>query len=164
MGNWWWQLSHTQCRWWCYCLMCPTCVDNKLGSHVCLQIIAKHFLYPSYWYFCCLLVSSLFPFKTNKNRKSCNLQLYLANMDSNLGDASGNRYWMDLICLIFFFFLLFFFKFGLLSPCYCFPNSNPWKSNLKLILVSPLLTSPRQSCFSTPTSHVLSDLVKCCLL
>lgn len=167
MGNWWWQLWHTQCRRWCYCLTCPTCVDNRSGFHVCLQIVAKHILYPSYWYFCCLLVSSLFPFKINKNGIFCNLQLYLAvfqaNMDSNPGDASGNRYWMDLIFLIF----LFLFHFLILDfsvPVIVFQIPQSWKSYLKLIFVSPLLTSPRQSCFSTPTSHILSDLVKCCLL
>lgn len=171
MGNWWWQLWHTQCRRWCYCLTCPTCVDNKLGSHVCLQIVAKHISYPSYWYFCGLLVSSLFPFKTNKNGIPCNLQMHLAvfqaNMDSNPGYTSGNRYWMDLIFLISLFFLFFFSLFLILDfsvPVIVFQIPHPWKSDLKLMLVSPLLTSPRQSCFSTPTSHVLSDLVKCCLL
>lgn len=135
MGNWWWQLWHTECRRWCYCLTCPTCVDNKLGSHVCLQIVAKHVLYPLYWYFCCLLVSSLFPFKTNKNGITCNLQLYFAvfqaNMDSNPGDAWGNGYWMDWIFLIFLFFPFSFFNSGLLN---FLPNSSSLKKGFEIDL------------------------------
>lgn len=44
-------------------------------------------------------------------------------MDSNPGDAWGNGYWMDLIFLIFLCFSFSFFNLGLLSPCYCFPDS-----------------------------------------
>lgn len=65
--------------------------------------------------------------RQTKNGISYNLQLHLAplqaNMDSNPGDTWGNRYWMDLILLIFFFFCCP----GLLSPCYCFPNSSSLK-------------------------------------
>lgn len=97
--------------------------------------------------------------RQTKNGIAYNLQLHLAtfqaSLDSNPGDARGNGYWVDLI--------IFFLDFS--APNLTLLSKFPIpERELESILVSPLLTSPRKSCFSTSTSHVLSDLVKCCLL
>lgn len=55
-------------------------------------------------------------------------------MDSNPEDAWGNGYWMDWIFLIFLFFSFSFFNPGLLSPCYCFPNSSSLKKRFEIDL------------------------------